>query len=563
MTCHRVRSVPKPKCEYEPLAWHNHVAKKACSYVQELKSHADRGCVNCARCAVLKEKLDKLPLVQVGLDSLQGHQRVTEEDVQKAKQAAGALGNCIRRRFLEWRVEMLQSVLDVLDWDPILHPPGFQGVSAQTKDTAVNAIGMLDFEVPPLTALQLQQSAKERSQSVPGLDQVSLQELRELPLGAWTPLAQMFADIERGQQWPSQLLVLKWVPLSKERSGEAVGVEKTRLISVSSHIVRTWSTARARQATDFLAKVCPVAVQGGLPHRSTFDVLGQSSARWCIAQASRSPFCELSLDCSKCFDTLDAGALCDIAVAVNFMPGIFLAFRRFALTQHRLLTMHGWCGPSTVPTRGVPQGDGLSVVLAVLAPTAGAVAKSFGVAAVYLGSWGVQLNPQKSNVAFVRQDNVPAAMAELQQVSSFRLLGVSSGPSPSDSLLLERLTEANTRLDRIALLSPPMNMVRKLVAVFVVPVLYGCSFSLCECREWRETCNRIHAMCFGSARYAASKYMVKLVAYKAHTWHPDMYRVREAWSIIHRLGRRESTRTLFDSVIKQSAAIVCGEVSPF
>eukprot|EP00971_Amphidinium_carterae_P247660 4917822-Amphidinium_carterae.1 len=194
-----------------------------------------------------------------------------------------------------------------------------------------------------------------------------------------------------------------------------------------------------------------MSIQGGLPNRSTFDVVAQSSSRWCIAQAQDKPHCELALDCSRCFDTLDVASLCDVAILKGFLPEVFVAFRELALTHERILTLQGWKGQSTTPKRGLPQGDGLSVVLAILwgwalqqcasaggssvhvmvylddvsisAESAGDVAKAFALAATFLWAWGVQLNPAKSSVACIGQtDRAPVSMLELQRVSSFKLL---------------------------------------------------------------------------------------------------------------------------------------------
>eukprot|EP00971_Amphidinium_carterae_P156395 3100321-Amphidinium_carterae.3 len=141
----------------------------------------------------------------------------------------------------------------------------------------------------------------------------------------------MFAGIESGQPWPHELLTFKWVPLSKSSTGEAVDVSCTRLISVSSHVLRTWSSARARQGTDFLSRVVPSSVQGGL----------------------------LDAPSIKCFDTLDAAVLCDVAIAKGFMPSVFGPFKQLAMSHTRVLTMQNWKGPATAPKRGLPHGDGL------------------------------------------------------------------------------------------------------------------------------------------------------------------------------------------------------------
>eukprot|EP00971_Amphidinium_carterae_P188403 3739959-Amphidinium_carterae.1 len=55
-------------------------------------------------------------------------------------------------------------------------------------------------------------------------------------------------------------------------------------------------------------------------------------------------------------------------------------------------------------------------------------------------------------------------------------------------------------------------------------------------------------MCYGTARYAGSKILTKLAAFKAHTWNPELYRIKEAWAIVQRMGRHDSTRRLCDSV---------------
>eukprot|EP00971_Amphidinium_carterae_P156394 3100321-Amphidinium_carterae.2 len=131
--------------------------------------------------------------------------------------------------------------------------------------------------------------------------------------------------------------------------------------------------------------------------------------------------------------------------------------------------------------------------VSISGPSATLLARSFALAGTFLWNWGVQLNLEKSSVAMVGDvGHVPAAMGELRKVSSFKLLGVNSGPNPCDSLLKARLVEASARLDRIALLAPPMNMVRSLVAAFVVPVLYGCSFSACQFSEWKQFVARVH-----------------------------------------------------------------------
>eukprot|EP00971_Amphidinium_carterae_P156397 3100321-Amphidinium_carterae.5 len=54
MTSHWVDSVQHSSKEYEPLAWHRHIAKKSSAHLKELKAHGDRGCFDCDRCRLLR-----------------------------------------------------------------------------------------------------------------------------------------------------------------------------------------------------------------------------------------------------------------------------------------------------------------------------------------------------------------------------------------------------------------------------------------------------------------------------------------------------------------------------
>eukprot|EP00971_Amphidinium_carterae_P156396 3100321-Amphidinium_carterae.4 len=126
-----------------------------------------------------------MPLRQIGLEGLQGVHEVTAEHVQTADSFASAVSRSIRQKLLAWRHDILSGnkvcahPTDVMNavhsyWDPIMVPSTYQGLSQQSKEMAISAIGPCCYLVPPLTSLELQQSAASRSESVPGLDHVSL-----------------------------------------------------------------------------------------------------------------------------------------------------------------------------------------------------------------------------------------------------------------------------------------------------------------------------------------------------------------------------------------------------
>eukprot|EP00971_Amphidinium_carterae_P152466 3021546-Amphidinium_carterae.1 len=75
---------------------------------------------------------------------------------------------------------------------------------------------------------------------------------------------------------------------------------------------------------------------------------------------------QLLLDSSKCFDTLSHEALISIGTALGLPDQISVPFRSFVSCHARILCLRGWAGPTIFPKRGLPQGDSLSVLYAVV-----------------------------------------------------------------------------------------------------------------------------------------------------------------------------------------------------
>eukprot|EP00971_Amphidinium_carterae_P073367 1450872-Amphidinium_carterae.1 len=79
---------------------------------------------------------------------------------------------------------------------------------------------------------------------------------------------------------------------------------------------------RAQQCSHWLAQITPSTVCGGIKGRGTFDILADVALTWHEAlQAdlndTRAQFAHLTLDASRCFDTLSYEALIDIAQQVG------------------------------------------------------------------------------------------------------------------------------------------------------------------------------------------------------------------------------------------------------
>eukprot|EP00971_Amphidinium_carterae_P085620 1694396-Amphidinium_carterae.1 len=132
-----------------------------------------------------------------------------------------------------------------------------------------------------------------------------------------------------------------------------------------------------------------------------------------------------------------------------------------------------------------------------------------GAAAHFMQNWHVQLNISKCTIAMsVQAQRLWNCDLQMSLANNLRLLGVEIGHTHSGEIMLERIQEADSRLDRIMCLpGAPLSIKRKLVASFVCPVLYGSCFSRVPASAWGALCSKVWRMCFGRTRYAASYHL--------------------------------------------------------
>eukprot|EP00971_Amphidinium_carterae_P301646 5992932-Amphidinium_carterae.1 len=98
----------------------------------------------------------------------------------------------------------------------------------------------------------------------------------------------------------------------------------------------------------------------------------------------------------------------------------------------------------------------------------------------FMLSWNIQLNVSKTTLVLSKaaRENWPPEFCGVPHLTSVRLLCVEVGPSPTGFLMNDRMSVALDRLTRIRMLPLPLFLVRRMVASFVSPVLYGVSFSV-------------------------------------------------------------------------------------
>eukprot|EP00971_Amphidinium_carterae_P085396 1689329-Amphidinium_carterae.1 len=176
----------------------------------------------------------------------------------------------------------------------------------------------------------------------------------------------MVTQIEAGEQWPHQLLEVRLAPLPKGDGEGVIPSSKVRLVSVSSHVYRSWSWIRTKQASEWLESITPHEIYGGVKGRSTFDVVAIATSMWSQVVHNEEALGQLSLDTSKCFDTLSHSVLLRLADRMGLPSSVRLRFEAFVVHHKRVLALRNWAGPEINPVRGLPQGDSLSVLFAVI-----------------------------------------------------------------------------------------------------------------------------------------------------------------------------------------------------
>eukprot|EP00971_Amphidinium_carterae_P154691 3066961-Amphidinium_carterae.2 len=164
------------------------------------------------------------------------------------------------------------NILSVLMsfWEPIFCPED-HALDPSTIRAALALLEPVPLVLPSLSPADFFRAVQLRSASSAGVDGIELAEIKALPEEAWGPIVYMVELIENGQPWPWQLLEVRLAPIPK---GDGVGISessKVRLVSISSHVYRSWSWIRCKQSSSWLATVSHAEIHGGIQGRGTFE----------------------------------------------------------------------------------------------------------------------------------------------------------------------------------------------------------------------------------------------------------------------------------------------------
>ena len=399
-------------------------------------------------------------------------------------------------------------------WSEIYSPEEYHGMNEETVKQMIEQSQGVPYCPGPLQPEQLMNMAKKKPISAGGPDSIGLYMLKALPMRAWQMLCLVLNKCEEGDAWPAPLCEVTLAAIPKAGEQTEASALKVRLISLSSHVYRLWSSLRTSQiSAAWLTHVVGPGVYGGIRGKSSRMASVLDTMRWEESAADAVAHYSVYLDFSKCFDTIGVRDVLRCARGLGFSERVATALEAWYRQHSRSVTISGWVQAPIYPRRGIMQGCGLSVVLcAVWGSTwsswVGKLMEDRGPQAwhstVYMDdysfsarnltdvhtilgwtrhhctAWGVQLNEKKSSILTNErgQAAVEGSHIELAKDKTYKLLGIETGWTASGEYILARLRDAGSLIRRLQSISLPHYLYQKMVSAFVTPTLFGIEFDL-------------------------------------------------------------------------------------
>eukprot|EP00971_Amphidinium_carterae_P349220 6490906-Amphidinium_carterae.1 len=429
--------------------------------------------------------------------------------------------------------------------------------------------------LPVITWKELYGELRRKQNSSAGPDAIGLLELRALPAVALKPLVDLFSHVECGGAWPESLLSSFSHVLPKAAVDIAGSGLQVRLITVTSHVYRLWSSYRVRCLSDWVARTVDPLVFGGVKGRSSIMCSAIQSMLFTRAEKRGDGFTGLSFDCTKCFDSLPVQDLVAVAVKMGLPAALGNALLSWYSRHVRLVNVRGWVS-ELVARRGICQGDPLSVVLAVLwahcfvtglsklsisvTPTVffddfflgGSLDNDLCIAAGFFAwfveGWRVAMNASKTVVLQNTQAKLEGSVWSGAAVPQARVLGIDLGEDPEPNSLAERCEEALQRIAMSLCIRLGQGLFRRAAEVAILPVLFGSSFVRIGFPLWKVLCSNLWPNLVGVARYAISRPLVLSLRLKAHCVWPDAVRHSQVFAAVRMLSTHPYGSDLLDEL---------------
>ena len=193
-------------------------------------------------------------------------------------------------------------------------------------------------------------------------DRDDIQNLPELFLG---DMASLYSKIEKGLDWPVQLVRGHVHCLAK--TSQATLATQYRPVTLFSLWYRLWSSLRTRHLLDQLSSAAPDTAFGYLPHRSCNGITYLVQSLVEIAASQNESLSGVLVDITRCFNHLPRMPLLYTAEHLGVPGPIIVAWKGFLRLMQRAFCVRNSPSCTIASNSGMPEGDGLSCVAMLVA----------------------------------------------------------------------------------------------------------------------------------------------------------------------------------------------------
>eukprot|EP00435_Cladocopium_sp_Y103_P015856 s1818_g3.t3 len=216
------------------------------------------------------------------------------------------------------------------------------------------------MECPDITYDMWMAALRRKSRrAAVGPDGVSRADLLNMPRPLTEQLLTILAQVEQGGEWPQQMV--QGFIVSLEKVDGASDVQQYRPVCIFSVGYRTWSSIRARQVIQHLAKLAPDCCAGSLPHISALDIWYTVLSLIEVSHHSHDELSGAVVDLVKCFNLLPRVPIMSMMHHFGVAEPILRGWASAQVSMRRRFKLRNCTGPPIASVTGFAEGCALSV----------------------------------------------------------------------------------------------------------------------------------------------------------------------------------------------------------
>ena len=197
-----------------------------------------------------------------------------------------------------------------------------------------------------------------------GLDGFSIVELKMMSDEDHIMLAHLFNSFTETGKWPRPLLKAYVALLNKQPMPETP--KDTRPITVLPTLFRLWSRIHAKKVFRAIVDLLPNELYGFVPGKGTLDAAMELQSMLEEAMNSGATVCGVSIDLSKCYNTIPREFVLLLAQRLGWPKRLVLSYLAYHDGLERSFRFHDGMFAPTTSKIGVPEGDPLAVPIMIM-----------------------------------------------------------------------------------------------------------------------------------------------------------------------------------------------------